>query len=202
MEKLTQKEVWNNIALDWKEFRQKPRKEVIEFLNECGGNLLDIGCGSGRHFLRKEGLKVFGVDFSEKMIELAKQNVEKENLSLELKLMEDKIPYSNEYFDNFICIAVLHCIETKKRRIDFLREIVRVLKKEGKGFLEVWSRNQKRVKNREKDSFIPWTARNQKFNRYYYLYDLEELKKELESVGFKILEIKEKDNIEVLVEKI
>ncbi len=199
---MTQKEVWNGIASDWKEFREKPRKEVEKFITECKGNLLDLGCGSGRHFLKKENLKVYGIDFSEKMLELAKKDSSERKIEAELKLMKDEeIPYPEEFFDSIICIAVLHCVETKEKRIKLLKEIKRVLKSGGKAMIQVWSKNQKRVKNKGKEAKIPWTVNEKKFWRYYYLYDLEELKGELESVGLKILDSGEDENIWMIVNK-
>ena len=199
---MSQKQVWNEIALDWKEFRQKPRKEVEDFICSCEGKLLDLGCGSGRHFVGKPGLKISGTDFSEKMLAFAEKNVEKSNLDIELKKMEDEIiPFDSSFFDNVICIAVLHCVETKEKRKKLLQEIKRVLKPGGKALIQVWSKNHKRLKNKGKEVFIPWSVDGQKFERYYYVYDLEELKQEIKEAGLMIISCSEQDNICVLVEK-
>jgi ubiquinone/menaquinone biosynthesis C-methylase UbiE len=202
MEELTQKEVWNEIAGYWREFREKPRKEVEKFITECKGKLLDLGCGSGRHFLKKDDLAVYGVDFSEKMLELAKKDSSKKGIEVELKLMKDEeIPYPDEFFDSVLCIAVLHCVETKEKRKKLLEEIKRVLKKGGKAMIQVWSKNQKRVKNKGKEAKIPWTIGGKKVWRFYYIYDFEEFGEELESVGFNILDSGEDDNVWAIVNK-
>ncbi len=202
MAELTQKQVWNEIAQDWKNFREKPREEVEEFVRQCEGKLLDLGCGSGRHFIKKEGLEMYGVDFSEKMIELAKKNANEKNLDIELKTMQDEnLPYNDRFFDNLLCIAVLHCVETKEKRIKLLEEIKRVLKNNGKALIQVWSKNHNRIKNKGKDAIIPWTIGNKKFERYYYIYDLEEIKQEITGAGLRILEEKEDENIQIVVTK-
>lgn len=200
MKELTQKQVWDEIAQDWRKFRQTPRQEVQGFIEICSGKLLDLGCGSGRHFFKKTGLKMYGTDFSEKMIRLAEKNVSGNKLCVELSTMEnEEISYANNFFDNVICIAVLHCVEKKEKRIKLLQEIKRVLKTGGKAFIQVWSKNHERVKNKGKEALVPWTIGDKKFERYYYLYELEELKNELESLGFKVLRIEEGENINVIV---
>ena len=59
MAELSQKQIWNAIAGKWNEYRQKPVEEVIEFLKKEKGKILDLGCGSGRHLIKKENLKFY-----------------------------------------------------------------------------------------------------------------------------------------------
>lgn len=202
MADLTQKQVWDEIASDWNRFRETPREEVQGFIERCNGNLLDLGCGSGRHFLKKDGLRIYGVDFSEKMLDLAREKSIKNELNTELKLMNsEEIPFKDNFFDNVICIAVLHCVEIQEQRIKLLREIKRVLKKSGRAMIQVWSDNHKRVRNKGKEVRVPWTLKDKKVERFYYIYSLEELKQSLEFVGFNILRIELGENITAIVEK-
>lgn len=65
-------------------FRRGMRERVELTLHECerrGGRALDIGCGSGRVsiMIAKRGVKVVGVDYSQRMIELAKGYLEEES---------------------------------------------------------------------------------------------------------------------------
>ena len=69
---MNQEKVWNTIAEKWAEYRKKPVPEVIKFLKNKSGKILDLGCGSGRHFL--SGKKIYGIDFSDKMLKLAEKN--------------------------------------------------------------------------------------------------------------------------------
>jgi ubiquinone/menaquinone biosynthesis C-methylase UbiE len=202
MKKLSQKQVWNKIAEDWKKFRERYIKEVEDFVRDCSGSLLDLGCGSGRHFIKKEGLKIYGVDFSEEMIKLAGKNAKTKKINVELKLMQnEKIPYFKEFFDNIICVAVLHCVETREGRKKLLSEMKRVLKPGGRALILVWNSKYGRVKNKGKEAIIPWTTGGNKLERYYYLYNLEELKEDVERIGFKLLNFGENYNLWVLVEK-
>ena len=49
---MEQQKVWEKIAKPWQKFRNKPFPIVIEFLQDKKGKILDLGCGSGRHFLK------------------------------------------------------------------------------------------------------------------------------------------------------
>lgn len=200
--KINQKNVWDKIAENWNDYRKKPFQEVIEFLKNKKGKILDVGCGSGRNFIKNEGLEFYGVDFSQKMLSLAEKNAEEKNIKVELKPMEDeKIPYENNFFDYILCISVLHCIETKEKREKLIDEIKRVLKKDGQALISVWSKNNKKTKGKLKEAFIPWKIEGKEYLRYYYFYDLNELEEILKKKKFKILEKKENENIWFLIKK-
>ena len=202
MKKLTQKEVWNQIARPWKEYREKEIPEIREFLKGKKGKLLDLGCGSGRNFVKQAGLKIYGVDFSSEMLKLAEASARERKINVRLEeASAEKLPFVDGFFDFSIYIAALHCLESEKSRKKSLEELYRVLKKKGQAMIRVWSRNQERVKNLEKDSYVPWTRDGKKFMRYYYIYDKDELENLLKKIGFKILKSWEDKNIYVIVEK-
>ena len=74
--KLSQKQVWNNIAEEWYKFKTKPAEHTLNFLKRQKGKILDFGSGAGRHLinlkLKKESI-IYLIDFSDKMIKLAKK---------------------------------------------------------------------------------------------------------------------------------
>lgn len=194
---MNQEEIWNTIAEKWAEFRIKPLEDVKNFLKNKSGKILDLGCGSGRHFIEEGNLQFYGIDFSEKFLEIAK----KKNY-IELKKSEtNKIPYAKNFFDFALLVRVLHCINSEEKRKETLSEIYRVLKKEGEVLISVWGRGQKRLKNKPKETFIPWTIEKQKIERYTYIYDKEELTKNLEDIGFKIIKIWEDECINMIAKK-
>lgn len=47
--------------------------------------------------------------------------------------------------DGVICIAVIHHLATESRRIQAIREIVRILRTSGRALIYVWAKNQKLV---------------------------------------------------------
>ena len=116
---MNQEEVWDNIAEDWSNFKNNPDPNVLDFLKDSNSKerILDIGCASGR-FFTKTPAKVYGIDFSEKMLKKAEIKAKKLNLNFELKKhnLDRKLPFEDNYFDKIICIAVLHCVEKKSSR--------------------------------------------------------------------------------------
>ena len=112
------------------------------------------------------------------------------------------LPFENNFFDSAICTALLHCISSKRKREKILKEFYRVLKPGAQGFITVWNRTSKRLKNKPKKHKISWIIEGRKVWRDNYLYDYEELKRQLEEAGFKIVARSENiNNIMVVVEK-
>ena len=69
---MNQEQVWDNIAQEWYKFKTKPAQHTLEFLKDKTGNILDLGRGSARHLIKIKDGKMYLVDFSKKMIKLAK----------------------------------------------------------------------------------------------------------------------------------
>jgi len=193
--------MWNKISEHWKEFREKPLKEVSDFLKGKKGKILDLGAGSGRHMV-KMNAEFYEVDFSEKMLELGKKKAQKEEIKAQFVRAEAwDLPFDDDFFDSAIFIAALHCIPDEKKRKKSLEELHRVLKKKGKAMITVWGRKSERIKNRPKETTIPWMVEGEKYQRYCYIYDPEELKNAINKTGFKIISFEEKENLVAVVEK-
>ncbi|MFB6246901.1 MAG: class I SAM-dependent methyltransferase [Candidatus Pacearchaeota archaeon] len=199
-----QKQVWDDIAEEWHEFKQNPSKNVIKFLENKKGKILDIGSGSGRHLLEvnKENKEFYLTDFSEKMIEFAKKRAEELGIKnkTHFEVSEaDSLPYKNNFFDAIICIATLHCLQTEEKRLNAISEIYRVLKPGSETLIEVWNKNSDRFKNAPKEKYIAWRDKGQ---RYYYLYEREEILEQFRKKGFEIKEeLEHRVNISFVVKK-
>jgi ubiquinone/menaquinone biosynthesis C-methylase UbiE len=181
----SQKQVWNNIAEEWNEFKISKYPNIMEFLKKQQGKILDLGSGSGRHLTKIKNGKMYLVDFSEKMIKLAQLKAKKESISAEFFVSEvHNLPFEDNFFDGAICIAALHCIPDKKEREKTIKELYRVLKPKAKAKISVWNKDTKRFKNSEKEKYIDW---RDKGKRYYYLYSKEEIYKLFEKNCFKII---------------
>jgi len=181
----SQEKLWDKIAPEWNEFKTKPSNACVEFLKKCSGKILDLGSGSGRHLMKIKKGKMYLLDFSEKMLKFAEEKAKKLNLKIETKKTElFKIPYENNFFDYAICISALHCIKGEKNRIKVVKELFRVLKKNGKALIGVWNFNSKRFKNSKKEKMINW---RDKGKRYYYLFKEKEIHNLFKKIGFKIL---------------
>ena len=193
--KLSQEEIWDKIADPWKKHRKDSPEEVVNFLKNKRGKVLDLSCGSGRNFIKKEDLEIYGVDFSQEMLNYAKKHSEEKEIKVKLiKSQAYKLDFENNFFDSAIFIAALHCIETKGQREDSLKELFRVLKPGSESMITVWDKNQAKLKDKPKEEKLLWKHEGKRYMRYYYFYEKEELKNLLEKTGFKILRISDKEN--------
>ena len=134
---MNQKQVWNNIAEEWFKFKTEPAEHVFDFLKTRTGKVLDFGSGAGRHLKKIKKGKMYLVDFSKKMIELAKKRAKEKKINAEFCISDiKKLPFEDNSFDSAIAIAVFHCIKGEKNQsativsqtapplaIFFLREI-------------------------------------------------------------------------------
>ena len=199
---MKQEKVWGSIAGKWQEYKVRPTKEAVDFIKNKKGKILDLGCGSGRNFARTKGI-VYAVDFSQKMLDYAKDYAKKQKFKIiTKKVSTSKLPFKDNFFDRAIFIATLHCIDSEKKREKALKELYRVLKPKAEAMIFVWGKKQKRIKNKPKECMIPWTINGKKYYRYTYIYNKQELQEILEKVGFKVIKAKEDKNIIVIVRKI
>ncbi len=101
---------------------------VYEFLT-ANDKILDIGIGTGLSAtaFHKAGLKIYGLDYSQEMLEVCRQK----HIAADLRqfdLNDTPLPYQTNYFNHVSANAVLYFIP----QLDALfSEISRVLKKGG-----------------------------------------------------------------------
>jgi ubiquinone/menaquinone biosynthesis C-methylase UbiE len=179
---MNQKEVWNALAEPWQKYRQKMPDEVDAFIGDKSGLILDMGCGSGRNIV--PGKKFIGIDFSEKMIKLAKKDAKNKDA---LFVVGDLrcLPFKNTAFDYVIYVSSLQCI--KKDRKKSLKEMRRVIKEDSQAIITVWNYGQPRFN--KKEDHIPWKHEGETYMRYYYLFSQKELEELLKETGFETLKI-------------
>jgi ubiquinone/menaquinone biosynthesis C-methylase UbiE len=193
---LTQEQVWDAIAEPWSNFRKNPPVEVQGFLKNKKGKILDLGCGSGRNLERKKGVDFYGVDFSEQQLKFAEKKAEQEKIkAIFFKSKCSNLPFKDNFFDSGIFIATLHCIENEEERKKAVQELYRVIKPQAKVMITVWDKESMNLfkENQKKEGLVDWKNGETTYKRYYYFYDEIELKKLLESIGFKINKIEKKE---------
>ena len=181
---MSQKQVWNNIASEWYEFKINPSEKVLNFLKRKKGKILDLGSGAGRHLRKIPDGKIYLVDFSRSMIKLAKKRAKEKKIDAEFSVAEiGKLPFKNNFFDSAIAIAVFHCIKPKEQE-KAVKELFRVLKPKAKALIAVWNKNSKKFKNAKKERYVKWRDKGE---RYYYLFDAGEIYDLFKKVGFKVI---------------
>jgi len=112
------------ISFDLKKLHVKP-----------GWQVLDIGCGSGRHtaaFARCKGVQVLGADINPvDLIEAKKRLILQERLEGKhgrwdlLAASINRLPFSDNFFDLIVCSEILEHIPDHREAV---AEVVRVLK--------------------------------------------------------------------------
>jgi ubiquinone/menaquinone biosynthesis C-methylase UbiE len=152
-------EVYDKISAHFSETRYKPWPQVSEFLNslEKDSYVLDVGCGNGKYLSVNENLNMFGTDRSGNLLSIAKEKNPNSQFFVADSL---KLPIRSESFDAAISIAVIHHFSNELLRIQALKEIFRIVKKEGKILVYVWAMEQKQKKFTEQDNFVPWHLQN------------------------------------------
>ena len=163
----------------WQRFdvsRVRIWKCVRDFTSSLVKNstVLDVGCGNGKNvkYLLDNDIKAYGIDFSEKLVEVCKRK------KLDVKVGNAlKIPFDDNSFDNIISIAVIHHLQKEEERIKAINEMIRVCKNNGKILISVWAVEQsgQEVQNRTfvyGDNLVKW----ENDERYYFIYDEEHIK--------------------------
>ncbi|HSJ88419.1 MAG TPA: class I SAM-dependent methyltransferase [Anaerolineales bacterium] len=97
-------------------------------------SILEIGCGTGKNtiFLAQIGQRVRAVDFSQGMIEKAKQKVHAENVSFSMMDITQPWKFENQSFDLILCNLVLEHIENLSA---VFHEAARTLRPTGNFFI-------------------------------------------------------------------
>lgn len=191
-EDLLVKNIYNEIAEHFNETRSYQWKWIVDFMKKYSGKdrIYDIGCGSGRNIIPyfENFPNCIGVDSCTKFVEICNNKG--------LNVMESdmtKLPFEDDSADGIICIASFHHLSTNDRRIKALQELKRILKPNCQLLLSVWSVNQPektRRRFRYGDVIVPWNSNGIIYERYYYIFKMEEIKKLFEIVGLHIVEYK------------
>ena len=186
------RDIFDQIAPGWYNFRHWSifRRELEAMARRWQkGSLLNIGCAHGPDFLPlKQDFDLYGVDFSPRMLDFARQYSEKFEFSVNLFLADVcHLPFSDESFDWAISVATYHHIKGKNERRTALKELMRVLKPGGEAFITVWNRWQPRFWFSGREVFVPWHIKAETLQRYYYLFSYPELEKLVKQAGFQVL---------------
>lgn len=99
-------------------------------------NILDIGCGTGRHSieLTKRGYKVTGVDLSDGQLNRARKKAVDWNLSIDFQKQDARnLPFNREFeLAIMLCEGAFPLMETDEMNYQILRSAAKSLKPGGK----------------------------------------------------------------------
>ena len=207
------KNVYEIIANDFNRTRYSYWDYVYNFMNsiETNSSLLDLGCGNGKYLGVRNDLELYALDNCDNLIKIV--NVK---YPLVKTFISDvtTTPFEDNKFDNIISIAVIHHLSSEERRLEMIKEIIRILKPNGQALITAWATEQTGTKTLQKstkisennDYLIPWEdKKNKKISqRFYHLFVEGEFEKLLSNFSnIKIIDAKyDKDNWNVIIQKI
>ncbi|MDD5464178.1 MAG: methyltransferase domain-containing protein [Candidatus Moranbacteria bacterium] len=181
----------------------------LEFIRDfCAekDNVLDYGCGNGRllELLDFKDINYWGLDVSEKLIEIAKEKYQnKQAIAFDkINPSSTTLAFNDKFFNTIYSIAVFHHFPSKKYREDVARELYRATKDDGHIVVTVWYLWQQKyfknilqnwVNKIKGNSTLDWNDCSISFTdnsgtrveRFHHAFTKRELKKLFEQAGFK-----------------
>jgi ubiquinone/menaquinone biosynthesis C-methylase UbiE len=123
-----------------REFEERGMKdvEILRKFVSPDSVVLDLGCGIGRvdKYLSPYCKRLCGVDVSDRMLALAKKRLTGiPNVELYRNNGRDLSQFRDETFDLIVALLLFHHLDRQDAKI-YLGEIIRVLKQDGKGYLQ------------------------------------------------------------------
>ena len=185
-------DVYNKIAEHFDKTRPFQWSWITNFINDVDKKrenkkttVLDIGCGNGRNMIGFKNSEVCGIDNCYSFIEICR----KKGLYVTFSDMCD-IPFPTNYFDHLMCIATFHHLAMREGRLQALREMRRIIKNTGTLLLSVWSINQPEKSKQQftnyGDTLVSWNKFGDKFDRFYYIFEKNELESLFRETGWAI----------------
>ncbi len=115
-------------------------------MNWSGMSVLDLGSGTGRNtnYFAELGTTAFGIELSSTAVRQAKKDAEQRSLTHKVKFIEgtmgEKFPFEDNQFDIVIDVTSSNSLTEKEREI-YLKEVYRVLKKDGFFFVKALAKD-------------------------------------------------------------
>ncbi len=196
---------YNRIARQFSETRNRswPEFALIEPYLKGVERMLDVGCGNGRlyDFVKRAGMVYEGLDYSTALIKKAQERTREDDKAYFQVGDMRALPYQDESFDLVVSIAALNHIPGIEFRKAAMKEITRVLKKDGLLFMSNWNLRSLKTIMRYGlwkgllwkadaqwdggDCSIPW-RRGAQINRYYHAFTLRELRRLTEGANLTV----------------
>jgi ubiquinone/menaquinone biosynthesis C-methylase UbiE len=198
-------EFYDNVAQSYAYTRRRLWAPVSKVLP--ASRVLDIGSGPGLYAVDiadRFGADVTCMDISVGMLKVAGRHARNRAVYPLINLVVADLeytPFRNHSFDSVLCIATIHHLPTRRSRVNGLKEILRILKLNGKALVTAWHIFQPRNLIRALisipsifrggaigDVYIPWRHKGKLWKRFYHLYTLKELKRDAIDAGLDVVE--------------
>ena len=180
------KSTYNKIAKDWMKDHHgdtwwiEGTDKYLSFFTPKA-SLLDVGCGAGEKskYLVKKGFGVTGIDFSDEMIKLAKEQAPAGKFFV--KDIKEPLEFGN-LFDGVFAQAVLLHIP-KNKVVEVLKNITEPLKSDGYFYVAV-----KEIRpGNEDEEIVKENDYGYEYERFFSYFSLDELKDYIKKVDLQVI---------------
>lgn len=180
------RETYNKIARDWHrdhtvdDWWKEGTEKFVSFL-QSGNTVLDIGCGTGikAHYLQKRGLSVTGIDFSEEMIQIARETTPEVDFHV---LDFFQAGTLDRKFDGlFAQAALLHV--PKKDLKDLIAELSELIHPGGYFYIAVKAKSPDRMD----EEIVKENDYGYEYERFFSYSTQEEIESYLKNCGHEIV---------------
>lgn len=179
------KATYNRIAEDWFKDHHEDTwwiegTDKFVSLLKPGSLVLDVGCGTGvkSQYLLDKGLKVIGIDFSEKMIEIAKREVP--GATFHVADIKD-LSGLQETFDGVLAQATLLHIP-KAEAGDVVKGLRDKLNNGGYLYIAVKEKRE----NGKEEEILKEDDYGYEYERFFSYFTLPEIKKYISDAGMEV----------------
>jgi len=199
-------EFYDNVAQSYAYTRRRLWAPVSKVLP--ADRVLDIGSGPGLYAVdiaSRFGVEITCMDISVGMLRVAGRHARNRDVYPLINLVVADLeytPFRNHGFDAVLCIATIHHLPTRRSRVNGLKEVLRILKPNGKALVTAWHIFQPRNLVRALisipasifrggaigDVYISWRHMGTSWKRFYHLYTLKELRSDAIDAGLDIVE--------------
>jgi ubiquinone/menaquinone biosynthesis C-methylase UbiE len=197
------------------------RNHIPDVETHCNASLprvLDFGCGNGRllEILQDKNLEYYGVDISQKLIDLAKIRYPKFSQNFAKTTGQTSLAFPDNFFNHIVSVAVFHHLPDQKFRLAMAKELYRVTQPNGEIIVTVWNLWQSKYRKYIWNNFarkiflgskldfgdceIPFKNNtDEEFKRFHHVYTLKSLAELFTQAGFSVVETRVVNNKNLVV---